>query len=79
MKLKSENRNHNSCVELDSIMLATVTNELQNPRSLSQWKCMFPPCNHLTNKVLVQLAGQGWEPCSVEAFNDLADDGASAE
>lgn len=61
-------------------MLATVTNELQNPRSPSQWKCIFfLLCNNLTNEVLGQLAGQGWEPCSVEAFSDLADDGASAK
>lgn len=79
MQLISENRNYNSFVELYRVMLGTITNELRNPRSLSQWKRNFPSCDNLTNEVLGQLVGWVWKPCSVETFNDLVDNGASAQ
>ena len=41
MQLKSDNMNYNSCTGLDRVMLATVTNKLQNHRSLSQRKCIL--------------------------------------
>ena len=38
MLLKSENMTYYQTYELERVMLATVTNELQNHRSLSQRK-----------------------------------------